>query len=201
MKRTNHLLFALIVLLNFASCQLNHEQVEKEILAGNYDIYSELPRCECGELVENNDGLLTLSESTIFTGTCFRYYPETDKIMEERQILNGRYNGYFFIYDLEGNLMTKTLYKDGFLLSAKGENAKQCACADLKDYEDSITGVKYKIFNTEYFTGTCTNYYEDSTIALTAEFRAGLNHGVLKVFDKNGHLIVSEKYDEGELVE
>lgn len=200
MKHLTRIFLAATILLNLASCELNHETIEQEIRSGNYEIYKELPRCECGELTENGDGLLMLNESTLFTGTCIRYYPKTDIIMEERQILNGKYYGYFFIYDLDSRLMTKTLYKDGFLLSAKGENAKQCACADLKDYTDSTTGVTYKIFNDEYFTGTCSNYYEDSIIALTAEFRAGLNHGELRIYDKDGNLIISEKYDDGELV-
>jgi len=193
------ILLPMFAILN--SCGYSHEEIQTRVVSGDYDIYAELPFCDCGDLSTNDAGVLITQKQEAYTGTCSRNYPETEKVMEERQILNGKLYGYVSIYDMEGNLMTKTLYKDGILLSARGENAITCSCKELTDYTDTLTGIKYKIYNSQFFTGTCENFYADSTLALKAEYREGLNHGILTVYDKNGEAILTEKYDEGELID
>lgn len=193
------ILLPLFAILN--SCGYSHEEIQSRIVSGDYDIYSELTFCDCGDLSTNDTGILITQKQEAYTGTCSRNYPETELVMEERQILNGKLYGYVSIYDMEGNLMTKTLYKDGILLSARGENAITCSCKELTDYTDTLTSTKFKLYKNQFFTGTCENFYEDSTLALKAEYREGLNHGILTVYDKTGNAIVTEKYNEGELIE
>ena len=183
------------------SCGTNFEEIERRILSGDYDAYEELPYCECGDLQLNNNKQFTLDGTAPFSGTCKRFYPETTITMEERQLLKGIYNGYFSIFNMDGQLLTRTLYKNGSILSAKGEDALKCNCKDLSDFTDSLSQTELKLFNGTFFTGTCENFYADSTIALRAEYIEGRLHGELTVFSTQGDEILKEKYDSGKLIE
>jgi len=86
------------------------------------------------------------------------------------------------------------LYRHSKLISAQGETARKCSCKDLTEREE------LKYLDNELFTGTCINLYNDSIPALKAEYRDGLLHGTLIVYNTDGEAIITEKYDEGNLI-
>ncbi|GAA0876634.1 hypothetical protein GCM10009118_30440 [Wandonia haliotis] len=183
----------------FYSCSPDSESIEAAILSGDYSIYEMLEKCDCNALEKQQAGTTEtyMKAGTPFTGTCYRNYPSTELVMEEKQLFKGKLYGYNFIYDMEGNLMTKTLYKDGILLNPTADNAITCSCSELTDYRDTLNGQDFKLYQNEFFTGVCYNYYPDSTLSLSAEYRAGVKHGKVTFYNKLGEVIVSELYEEG----
>jgi antitoxin component YwqK of YwqJK toxin-antitoxin module len=184
-------------LLCFAitGCSLSEEEMILKIENEEaFDYYTHFPTCDCGELDQNSEGRLTDASGNLFTGTCQRFYPQSGQLMEERQILKGEYHGYRSLYSMEGELVNRNLYRRSKLISAKGETAKSCGCKELTEREEK------KYFDNVLFTGICTNMYNDTIPALRAEYRDGILHGTLIVYDTEGNPIITEKYDEGKLI-
>lgn len=191
----NKLLFALILPLALLSCTMTDEDRIKKILEDeDFEQYAHFPVCNCGELGSNEAGLLIDDSGNLFTGTCQRFYPQSGQLMEERQILQGVYHGYRSLFSMEGELVNRNLYRNSKLISAQGETARTCQCKELSERDE------LKYLDNELFTGTCTNFYNDTIPALKAEYRDGLLHGALIVYNTEGESIITEKYDEGKLI-
>lgn len=177
------------------SCSLSSEERMQKILdEEDFEQYAHFPSCDCGELGANEEGLFIDESGSLFTGTCQRFYPQSGQLMEERQILKGVYHGYRMLYSMEGELINRNLYRNSKLISAQGETARTCQCNELSEREE------LKYLDNELFTGTCTNFYNDTLPALKAEYRDGLLHGTLTVYTTEGESILTEKYDEGKLI-
>jgi uncharacterized protein len=103
------------------------------------------------------------------------YYPCNDTCSYERVKTEGRYkddkkDGYFREYDYKGVLLSTTKYKDGKV----EENPEELSLYDIK-----------------------TEYYENATVKAVKSYKNGKPDGVFKAFDRNGNIINSEIYREG----
>lgn len=68
-------------------------------------------QCDCEDL-KNKKNTKTLNQIP-FTGTCYKYYQGTNAKYMEKHYKNGLLDGFYIIYDKQGNVLTNTLYQNG----------------------------------------------------------------------------------------
>ncbi|MEO9258065.1 MAG: hypothetical protein ABI207_06760 [Crocinitomicaceae bacterium] len=187
-----------ILLLALTACdsKSNGPSPEQRILAGDYDAYKELDSCDCATLTKKGDTYIDKRDS-LYTGRCFTYYGSSTQKMEEKQIFRGELNGYYLVFDSQGNELTRSLYKNGKLIPNAKKNS-QCNCEDLKK-ENTKSNVK--MLNGIPYSGTCFSYYPNTSDKYTeVQYRDGLINGLMIVYDQQGNLLTSTKYEDGILV-
>ncbi len=113
-------------------------------------------------------------------GNWREFYPDTFSVKKnekrlhtEGKYLNDKKNGYFKEYDIEGNLIATTKYKDGILEPEPAELAK----LDIK-----------------------RDYYPDATEKFRGSYNKGTPEGVHRFFNEKGEVDNSKIYRRGILV-
>lgn len=189
--------FIIISILLFSCSQeLSKEEIENRIKKRDFTVYKELPSCSCNDL-EEIEGLY-YREDSLYTGNCFLNYPNLDQKYEIRQLFLGELHGNRIILSPKGDTISRNEYKKGDVFR-ENVGEETCHCDDLEKFERADGVVIHKYFN-DPFTGTCQRFYpapNDDKIYLEAAYENGKLHGVTKMFDKNGDVILKEKYVEG----
>lgn len=190
--------FIIISLLVFSCSQeLSHEEIEKRIKKRDFTVFKELPSCSCNDL-EEKEGLYYQKDS-LYTGNCYLNYPNLDKKYEIRQLYLGELHGNRIILSPKGDTLSQNEYKKGNVLR-ENVGKETCHCDDLEKFERADGIIIHKYFNTP-FTGTCQRFYPSpfqDKVYLEASYENGKLHGITKMYDKNGNIILKEKYSEGE---
>jgi antitoxin component YwqK of YwqJK toxin-antitoxin module len=185
--------FILLLALTACDSKPTGPSPEERVLAGDYEAYKELDSCDCATLTKK-EGTYFDKLDSLYTGRCFTYYGSSTQKMEEKQIFKGELNGYYFVFDYQGNELTKNLYKKGKLIPNAKKNA-QCGCEELKK-ENAQS--KVKMLNGIPYTGTCFSYYPNTSAKYTEiQYKDGLINGLMIVYDQQGNLLTSTKYENG----
>jgi hypothetical protein len=193
---------SLILVLNYSCDSKSEKAIADRLLKGEFDAYRDLARVHCDSLYEDTiTGDIFLSDS-LFTGVCFTYYPNSNDLLENRQIFNGKYHGHRIMFGPKGDTLMMNLYNHGVLLRESIGRNEVCLCDSLEIREED--GKEYRYYFDERYTGKCEKYYpgDDSLkLYIEANYLRGLSHGEMLVYDKEGEVIIKEKYFEGLKVE
>lgn len=191
-------LFLFVASLSFLSAcspkKSEHtESPEKRIENGDYTAYLELDSCIESKLTHKND--IIYFKNLPFTGRSYTYYKGTENKMTEKQIFKGRLHGYSFVFGKNGDTLIKTLYQNGKIIPNSASNF-ECSCDKL--VEDSLLHVK--TLNGIKFTGTCYTYYDGSSQKyMEKHYKNGRLDGLFIIFDRQGNVLSSSNYVNGEL--
>lgn len=195
-----NLWFIVISLLLFSCTQeLSKEEIEKRIKKRDFTVFKELPSCSCNELEEKEE--LYYKGDSLYTGNCYLNYPNLDQKYEIRQLYLGELYGNRIILSPKGDTLSQNEYKKGDVFR-ENVGEETCHCKELVEFERADGVVIYKYFN-DPFTGSCQRFYpapNDDKIYLEANYENGKLHGITKMFDKNGNVILEEKYVEGKKI-
>lgn len=197
------LLFAASAIsLIFVACDnSNNQAISERLLKGEFDAYQDLERIHCDSLYEDTTTNIIYFEDSLFSGVCFTYYPNSEEELENRQIFKGKYHGHRIMFGPKGDTLMLNLYNHGVLLRESIGNNEVCICDSLEIVEKD--GKDYRYYFGQPYTGKCEKFYpgEDSLkIYIEENYLKGLSHGDMLVFDKEGEIILKEKYFEGEKV-
>jgi len=177
------------------SCQTTQKKTEVE-LGANKGI-EDVQVCHCDSL-NMNDRSELMFKGEVFTGVCELYYPNSTNKYVSKQILNGKINGSIFYYDKEGNILVEEEYVNGKKIGEK-DQILLVNCKDLSVKEVSNQKIYY--YNEKPFTGTCQDFYPNSNQAyLVSDYKDGKLNGYTTYFNKDGSVLIMNKYKDNELV-
>jgi len=192
--------FVIVALLIFSCTQeLSQEEVEKRIKSRDFSVFKDLSSCSCNELKEAED--LYYKDDSLYTGNCYLNYPNLDQKYEIRQLYKGELYGNRIILSPKGDTLSQSEYKKGDLFR-ENIGKETCDCEELEKFERADGVVIHKYFN-DPFTGVCQRFHPGSNnkkVYLEAQYENGKLHGSTKIYDKNGSLILEEKYIKGEKI-
>lgn len=177
------------------------EGVQERLLKGEFEAYGELARVHCDSLYQDTITEEYAFNDSLFTGVCFTHYPNSNNDLENRQIFQGKLHGHRIMFGPNGDTLMLNLYNHGRLIRESIGRNEVCLCDSLEVREED--GIEYRYYFNERYTGRCEKYYpgEDSTqLYIEANYLKGLSHGEMIVYDKEGEVIIREKYLEGEKI-
>lgn len=180
---------------------LTSAEIDKRIQSRDFSVYQELQECSCDELEEQASGYY-LGDS-LFTGSCYLNYPNIDARYEVRQIYKGKLHGKRIILSPQGDTLTQNEYKNGIVLRKDVGIKEKCRCDELKEVKLANGSTVAHYFD-EPFTGICERYFpapNEDKVYLESAYKNGLLHGKIKIYNKNGDLILTENYVHGEKID
>lgn len=197
------LFVSFIFLLFFVSCDNKQEKaISERLLKGEFDAYQDLQKIHCDSLYEDSLTNRYYLKDSLYTGVCFTLYPNSENALENRQIFKGNLHGHRIMFGPKGDTLMMNLYNHGNLLRESIGRNEVCLCDSLEIR--TRDGKEYRYYFNESYTGKCEKYYpgEDSLkLYIESNYLRGLPHGEMKVYDKEGNIIISETYLEGEKVD
>jgi len=125
-------------------------------------------------------------------GTKITYYPKT-KIIKTRKIIkskktykNGKLNGLFEEYNINGQLTERCNFKNG-VQDGLFESW----------YDDGILEARCNYKN-DLYNGLYEEWYESGQLMIKCNLRNGQKHGLCEEWYENGKLLDRKKYCDGE---
>lgn len=185
-------------LYNCSDHPLTQQEVENRLKSRDFSVYKELPSCSCNELSEENG--LFYKDDSLYTGNCYLNYPNIDAKYEIRQLYKGKLYGNRIILSPKGDTISQNEYKQGSVLREDVGTKEVCNCEDLEKIKRADGSTISKYFD-EPFTGVCQRFFpspNDNKVYLEAKYQEGKLHGTTKIYDKNGNIILKERYVNGE---
>lgn len=197
----NATVFLVFLMLLVACNESKKQDVSERLLKGEFSAYESLPEVHCDSLTLDSLDNTYKVDDTVFTGVCFTTYHNTNSQLENRQIFQGKLHGNRILYSPKGDTLSVNLYNHGKLIRESIGESEVCHCDSLETRE--IDEQELKFYFDEPYTGRCKKYYPEDTTAIyiEARYREGLPHGEMKVYSRDGEVIMSEKYNEGEKIE
>lgn len=195
------ILIVSLLLVGMYSCKsesMSAKDAHERLVSGEFDAYSHFSSVPCEELVEDSLGN-HYQDDSLFTGVCYTTYPNTGAKLEIRQIFEGRLHGHRFLLAQTGDTISMNLYRHGKLLRESIGRNEVCNCDSLEIVEQE--GKEYRYYFDEPYTGRCQKFYpeSDSTqLYIESNFTNGLLSGKTTVYDREGNVILEEKYLDGE---
>tara|TARA_B100000508_G_scaffold55003_2_gene42629 strand:+ start:31686 stop:32288 length:603 start_codon:yes stop_codon:yes gene_type:complete len=177
---------------------LTQEEIAERLSKRDFSVYKQLPSCSCDDLTEK-DGLYYKSDS-LYTGNCHLNYPNIDAKYEIRQLYKGELYGNRILLSPKGDTLSQNEYKQGDVIREDVGTKEVCNCDELEKIERA-DGKKIAKYYNEPFTGICQSFFpapNDDKIYLEAKYEKGVLNGVTKIYDKNGKVILKERYSNGE---
>lgn len=190
-----------VLIIGVFSCQsegVGTKEAHQRLVSGEFDAYSHFSSVPCAELEEDSLGVYYQSDS-LFTGVCYTTYPNSGTKLEIRQIFEGKLHGHRFLLAQTGDTISMNLYRHGKLLRESIGRNEVCHCDSLEIVEKD--GVEYRYYFDAPYTGRCQKFYpeSDSTqLYIESNFTNGLLSGKTTVYDRQGNIILEEKYLDGE---
>lgn len=190
-----------LLLIGLFSCQsesLSTKDAHKRLVSGEFEAYSHFSSVPCKELTEDSLGNYSQDDS-LFTGVCYTTYPNTGAKLEIRQIFNGKLHGHRFLLAQTGDTISINLYSHGKLLRESIGRNEICNCDSLEVVEQN--GIKFRYYFDEPYSGRCQKFYPESDttqLYLESNFTNGLLSGSKRIYDRQGNIILEEKYLDGE---
>lgn len=139
----------------------------------------------------NEEGLLESKvefEDDEKSGKGFIYYPELQTIKEEQFYIEGKPEGTAYEYNEKKEIQSILTYEKGFLKDRMDINRR--------DPRGKKTGLWIEYYNdVEPETGI------EKAKRLEGRYRNGLKNGYFREYDRNGELLSTLKYIDGEVVE
>lgn len=181
----------------FASCN-NSGYNKKDLNTGKFQ-EEEIPTCDCVDLTSDSLGMIYL-DSTLYTGICYSYYPNSKYKMEERPYLKGQLHGNYLVFEKESkDTISSVKYINGGLENDNLNKNNDCNCNELtriKEDEKDIWMMK-----NHRYTGTCFVMNSDTTHKIMERtFKNGLVHGDQMIFDHYGEIVQMDQYWKGDLI-
>lgn len=189
-------LYLIISFLFFTQCQ-SVEKKETTIEQGETFSIGD-NSCACDSLKETN-GIYYL-ENDIFTGICYSTYPMSEQHYIEKEILKGKIHGNVTYFDKNGNELYSETFENNELINQANEEAKLVNCSDLKKetFQDTLNQYFYK---NQLYTGNCQILYPNTDqISFEASYKNGLLDGHSVYYNKDGSVLLIEKYSQGKLI-
>ncbi|MCB9224744.1 MAG: hypothetical protein R2780_07365 [Crocinitomicaceae bacterium] len=180
----------------------NEETKGNSILdTGTVKHSGDLDTCACNELDIDSLGM-HLKNSSKYTGICYENYPETDIKYIEKNILNGQLHGKITYFDKAGEIILEEIYEGGNKKRSGEVEFITCHCSELAKIETpgNVSPVRYFLDEIP-FTGSCEEYYPESKqVYMEVTYENGFVNGFTTYFNKDGSVLLIEKYENGELV-
>lgn len=176
---------------------LTQQEIKNRLKSRDFSVYAQLPSCSCNDLTKEDN--LFYKGDSLYTGSCYLSYPNIDAKYEIRQLYNGELYGNRIILSPKGDTLSQNEYKQGKVLREDVGTKEVCNCEDLEKIERADGSTISKYFD-EPFTGVCQRFFpapNDDKIYLEAKYKEGKLHGTTKIFDKNGNVILKERYANG----
>lgn len=185
------------LLLMFVSCN-NSSSNKKDLNTGKFQ-EEEIPTCDCTSLITDSLGMAYL-DSTLYTGLCFSYYPDSKDKMEERPYLKGQLHGNYLVFDKESqDTISSVKYINGSLENDNLNKNNNCDCKELTRKKEDDKDI-WMMKNHRY-TGTCYVMNADTTQKIMERsFKNGLVHGDQMIFDNYGEIVQMDQYWKGDLI-
>lgn len=193
----------ILVLLAITACQADQKfdtkAINQKILAGDFDMYEQLDICRCDSL--QTDSLeIYYKNDLLYTGVCFRTFPNSDKKSEVRQIFKGQLHGNRIELSENGDTLVKSIYNLGELVNRITKEPIICPCDSLNEIinEDQETIMYYQNLP---FNGICQRYFpapDTNKIYLEIPYKNGLINGNMIFYNRQGNEILTEPYENGE---
>lgn len=199
MTRTYFLFISLISLLVACNATDNSpEAIRERLLKGEFDAYSHTQRVPCDSLVSDSLGVYRYNDS-LFTGVCYENFPNLNVKLVERQIFRGKMHGHHLLYTPKGDTISVNLYNQGKLIRKSLGKSEVVNCEALETSQN-LAGEEIKLYFGTPYDGTCHRYYpapDTNQIYISIPYHKGRVDGELIIYDRQGNILVKEKYDNG----
>ena len=134
-----------------------------------------------------DDGYYTKDTNEPYTGAVFGLYPSGKKLIES-YVKDGKENGKFIIYGIDGQIEAEGNYKDGLM------NGKWVMYSENGQIEKEGN---YKDGN---WHGKVTYYKKNGSIKKVEEYKDGEKDGKMTYYKRDGSIKKVKEYKDGEKI-
>lgn len=199
------LLSILMILAALTACSSDQKPdtkaINKRLLSGDFEMYNHLERCHCDSLIIDSLNIYFENDS-LYTGECFLTYPNSTNFYEIRQLFKGQLHGNRIIFSPKGDTLNQNIYNFGKLIRRSvGEN-EICHCDSLEEAA-KLNGDKIMHYFGAPYNGICQRFFpapDTNKVYLEIPYDSGKIHGEMMIYNRQGKVILKEKYTEGEKI-
>ena len=169
-------------------------------MKGEFDAYTHTQRIHCDSIYVDSNQVHYLNDTILFTGVCFKNYPNIDSKLEEKQIFQGKLHGHHLLYSMRGDTISMNLYKDGKLIR-KSIGKEEIVHCDSLQTGQNLAGDDIMLYFDEPYNGRCQKFYpapDSNKVYITIPYHEGKVDGEMIIYDRTGTPILKEFYVNGE---